>query len=57
MLWIDRLFPDTLGARTRRLAAELVTMIDENIATGRCNDHPLFWVEQRTVFARVRDGR
>ncbi|MDY1006325.1 hypothetical protein [Curtobacterium sp. CFBP9011] len=56
MKLIDRLLPKTVGAQTRRLAADLVVMIEGNIAAGRCADHPMFWAEQRAFWVQIRDG-
>lgn len=52
---VNRQTLNTNEPATRLLAADLVTMISENIAAGRCNDHPTFWAEQRVFWTRVRD--
>ncbi|NQW89634.1 hypothetical protein HQQ88_04910 [Curtobacterium sp. VKM Ac-2861] len=44
------------GAQARSIAADLATIIEENIAAGRCADRPLFWAEQRAFWGQVRDG-
>ncbi|WIE81488.1 hypothetical protein [Curtobacterium sp. MCSS17_016] len=57
MKLIDRIFPNTVGAQTRKVATDMVVMIETNIAAGRCSDHPLFWVEQLAFWKQVRGDR